>query len=350
MPVITFLLFVLILSLLVLVHELGHFLFAKLAGVKVEEFGLGLPPKIWGFKRGETVYSINLLPIGGFVRLSGEEETKEAPNSFSRQGALTKSLVVTAGVIMNLLLGYLLVFVAFSQIGIPSVSIQLQITEVAEDSPAKNAKLLSNDQIVSVDEQKFSRLSDLTDYIRKMVGKEIVILVKREGGEQEIKVTPRLNPPVGQGSLGVKLLEQSQVNYTKIPFLLVPQKALEESLKLIGLMFSGLSDLIKNVWETKSIPRDVAGPVGILRLTNEVAKDGAWQVISFISLLSFNLGVINILPFPGLDGGRLLFIILEKIFGSRFSLKLQTFINTVGIAALLLFMALITYYDITRAF
>lgn len=346
----TLLIFVVILSILVLSHEMGHFIVAKLFGVRVEEFGLGLPPKIFGYKLGETIYSINLLPFGGFVRLSGEEGGKGEPREFASRSAVIKSFIVLAGVLMNFVLGYALITLGFTQIGIPAIVDHLSITEVVKDTPAFKAGLLAQDEILKINGQPFSGLDGLTSNIKANAGRKISLTVKRGQKELTIQIVPRSNPPAGQGALGVRLLSDGEVTYLHVKLREVPVKALDESFNLVGLMFGGLKSIAQEVFVQRIFPKDISGPVGIARITGEVAKQGFWQVINLVALLSFNLGVINILPFPGLDGGRFLFIWLEKIFGSRFSLKLQTFMNTVGIALLLLLMAVITYYDIARSF
>lgn len=346
----TLLIFILILSILVLVHEFGHFLAAKLSKVRVEEFGLGLPPKILGVKVGETIYSFNLLPIGGFVRLTGEETRSGVSGEFYSQPMFNKAFIVVAGVLMNFIFGFSLLSLGFAKIGVPEISDHIMIDQVSKGSPAEIAGFLPGDEIVRADNQKVNDYDSLTSLIKRKAGEKVIITVKRMQKEFKFEIIPRVNPPVGEGAMGVRLLVQPSVNYQKIPFWQVPEKAFNESLNLVGLMFAGLKNIVKELIFHKVIPEDVAGPVGIAKITGEVVKGGWWQIVNFMALLSFNLGVINILPFPGLDGGRLMFVILEKILGAKFSLRVQTFVNSIGIAILLFLMVAITYYDIVRSF
>lgn len=346
----TLLIFSVILSILVLVHELGHFLVAKIFGVRVEEFGLGLPPRLFGFSFGETVYSLNLLPIGGFVKLAGEEGGQGKVGEFNSQKSLVKTSIVMAGVLMNLIFGFSLLSLGIAKIGMPEISTHFEITKVVKDSPAQIAGILPNDEIVSIDNQGFKNAETLTDLIKNKAGEKTAITVLRMKKSFTYEIVPRKNPPAGEGALGVTFASNAQVTYKRIPLQNVPVKGFEESVNLVGMMFGGLKSMLKEAILQRTVPQDVAGPVGIAKITATVAKGGLWQIINFMALLSFNLGVINMLPFPGLDGGRFLFVILEKVLGQRFNLGLQTFINSVGIAILLLLMAIITYFDIVRSF
>lgn len=350
MIITTLLIFFVILSVLVLVHELGHFLTAKFFGVKVEEFGLGLPPRLFGFSFGETIYSLNLLPIGGFVRLAGEEENQNLPREFNSQKTLVKASIVMAGVLMNLIFGFSLLSLGIAKIGMPEIATHFEITKVAKDSPAQIAGILPNDEIISIDNQGLENDEALTNLIKSKAGGKIAIVVSRMKKSFTFEIVPRINPPAGQGALGVTYASSAEVTYKKIALQNVPLKALGESVNLVGMMFDGLKNMLNEAIISRKMPQDVAGPVGIAKITGQVAKGGLWQIINFMALLSFNLGVINMLPFPGLDGGRFLFVILEKVLGQRFNLGVQTFINSVGIAILLFLMAIITYFDIVRSF
>lgn len=370
----TILIFLILLSILIFVHEFGHFLSAKRLGIRVEEFGLGFPPKVWSKKLGETVYSLNLLPIGGFVRLTGEdesEETEDDPGSFHNQDNLAKAVVLSSGVLMNFALGIVLTGVVFAFLGMPQVKNVIAITEVVESSPAEEAGFKKEDLVIGYrpafggtgELSSVSSSEDFVQFVQTHLGEELVLRIKRNAEvqcvrapcpllqlETEIKVVPRVEYPKGQGPLGVVFVVVPEIFYRKIPLHRVPDQAFVESFKLVGLMVGGIGKLFKDLLVEGIVPKDIAGPVGIARLTGEVAQQGFFQLLQFTALLSINLGVINILPFPALDGGRLLFVGIEAVSGRKVHAKLQRWMHTVGIALLLLLMLIITFYDIVRIF
>lgn len=368
--------FVILLSVLILVHEAGHFLAAKRAGVRVEEFGLGLPPRVWGKQIGETIYSINWLPIGGFVRLTGEEgEEKNKKQgqhfqdfrseidsrSFANQGNLTKATIISAGVIMNFLLGVLLIGVVFGFLGVPQISNVVEIKEVLKDSPAAKAGVEVGDFVLQYGGQEVRGSKEFVGFIETHLGEEIILKIEREEKVvcvrapcppekiwTDITITPRMDPPEGQGPLGIVFMVIPSISYQQIPVYRVPDTAFTESIKLTEMLFTGVLRVFKDWVITKQAPQDIAGPVGIARITNEVVKQGLFPVLNFAALLSINLAVINILPFPGLDGGRLTFVAIEAILRRKISAHYQKWVHTLGIALLLLFMLLITFYDIVK--
>lgn len=354
----TLLVFIAILSVLVFVHELGHFLAAKRAGILVEEFGFGLPPRIWGKKVGETIYSLNALPIGGFVRLYGEngEEEKKAKSEKNKGRAFyEKSLwrrfsVLVAGVLMNLLLAITAFSILYYVYGIPSQTERVKIVSIAEGSPAQTAGLKTEDQLVAINGQKITSVDEFVKLSQEKAGDEIELEVLREENQKMVlSLTPRQDPPEGEGPLGVAI---SDIELRKYPWYQMPflgaREGLKESLAWGGMIFQTLKTTAVNLATQGKVPKDIAGPVGIYQITGQAAKLGPLAVLQFMGILSVNLAIINILPLPALDGGRLIFLGYEVVTKKRPHPKVENWINTAGMAFLLLLMLLITVNDILR--
>ena len=347
---ISILVFVIILSVLILVHELGHFLAARRAGIWVEEFGFGLPPRLVGKKIGETIYSINLLPFGGFVRLHGENSetsVKNAAKAFIHKNKKTRILVIVAGVIMNFLLGIFAFAVFYSLSGIPREGKDVRVVEVTADSPAKIAGINLGDTIREVNEVKINKTSDFVTAIEKSKGREINILLEDEKGSlKQVGLIPRLAPPAGQGPIGVAV-SASEIYFPPIwqrPFFGIyygTKEAIFWGRTVLGGFAKIITDLFAGV-----APKEVAGPVGIFALTSKVAGFGILAVINFMGILSINLAILNIFPFPALDGGRLFFILVEGVFGKKILPKVEAAIHMAGMVILILILLAITAREI----
>ncbi|PIS14579.1 hypothetical protein COT64_01870 [Candidatus Shapirobacteria bacterium CG09_land_8_20_14_0_10_39_12] len=358
----TLLIFILILSVLVFVHELGHFVAAKKAGILVEEFGFGLPPKLWGKKIGETLYSINALPIGGFVRLYGEDGSGEMTND---QLPMTNSkgrayfdapiwrrlTVLFAGVTMNLLLAIVSFSVLYYVSGIPTKTGKIAIVAVAENSPARLAEIKEGDEVVAIDGQEIFSIEQFVKDTKEKAGKEIQLQIFREKDSQALIVSlvPRESPPEGEGPLGVAV---SDVELKKYPWWQMPYLGMVEGFKeslawgkmILGTLKSTLVSLVVK----GQVPKDIAGPIGIFQITGLVAKEGFLAILQFLGILSVNLAIINVLPFPALDGGRLLFLGYEIIFRKKAPPKVEVLVNQIGMTLLLALMVLITVNDVFR--
>ena len=330
---------IIFLSILIFVHELGHFWAAKKFGLLVEEFGFGLPPKIWGKKIGETTYTINALPFGGFVKILGEDgEDQKAKENIGRSfGGLKiwkRTIIISAGVIMNFLLGWILVSLVLS-IGAPKA---ILINEVLPNSPASGAGLIKGDKILN-----FENINAFVAHIEQNKGKEIVLKIERGGEEKNLTVVPRINPAEGQGALGIGLAE---TGFEKKNIFLSLWEGLKTSLEMVFLIFKAIFVLIGNAFSGKASLQDIAGPVGIVKVANQAGGLGIIYLIQLLALISLNLAVVNALPFPALDGGRLLFLLLEKIKGSPLPQKFERYANGLGMALLLFLMIVITIKDI----
>lgn len=343
------LIFALTLSVLVFVHEFAHFLAAKWSGVDIEEFGFGLPPRLFGRKFRGTLYSVNLLPIGGFVRLKGEGgETAGigGGGSFSSAPPKKRALIIAAGVTGNLVLSFLLLTFLFI-VGYPRYLGEVLIEAVSPDSPAAASELRVGDQVLTVNGQRVETVTMLVNLTNENRGKKMALTLKR--GEETVAVSavPRPSPPSGQGPLGVRLGVRGKLVYDRSPFFLAPLAATAEIGRGVGLMVEGLAATFKMLM-SRAVPIGLTGVVGIYQMTSEASGMGPRVFLQFVSILSLNLFVVNVLPIPALDGGRLLFILLERISRRKIPPRLETAANNLGFAFLLTVLLLVTILDIKR--
>lgn len=354
--ILTIITFFIVLSILVLVHEAGHFLLAKKAGIKVEEFGFGYPPRIVAKKIGETIYSLNLLPFGGFVRLYGEElgesaraRERENKRAFWAKSKKARTAVIVAGVLANFLLAIVVFSLVYSFSGIPTKTDKVIIIGLAPGSPAEKAGLKAEDVVLFVGGEKIQDTSSFVELTKKYTGKEMALEVSRDGENIVLSVIPRENPPEGEGPLGVAV---SNMEMKRYPFWQMPFRGTIEGFKeafgWIILIFGALGKMLVDLISRGTIPKDIAGPVGIFQITGVVAQGGVLNVLQFIGILSVNLAVINILPFPALDGGRFIFVAYEAITRRRPKPSLERWFNTAGMAFLFFLIILITINDIRR--
>ncbi|MEK7590261.1 MAG: M50 family metallopeptidase [Patescibacteria group bacterium] len=330
-------------SALIFAHELGHFLSAKLFGVKVEEFGFGFPPRLASKKIGETRYSINLLPFGGFVRLSGENllapvSEQEKPRSFSYQPVWRRIIIIVSGVAMNFLLGWFII----SGLFVFGVSEPVGITMVFPDAPAAKAGLKEGDRIAG-----FGKAEEFVNFVNENKGKEIVLNIKRGEENLKIKIMPRLQAPEGQGALGIGV---GELGFVKLPLLASLKEGFFTAAQTVWMIFIALMNLIVGVFTGTMAFENFVGPVGIFQVAAQAGEFGFSYLFSLIGMISLNLMVLNILPFPALDGGRLLFVLVEKIKGSPLPAKAEAYINAAGFVFLLLLMIAITVKDVIYLF
>jgi regulator of sigma E protease len=356
---VTILVFIVILSILVLIHELGHFLIAKKFGIKVEEFGYGFPPRLFGKKIGETLYSFNLLPIGGFVKLYGEDEagggslkksqthehSHDLNRAFFAKPAWQKALVVFAGVVMNFVLAVVIISYLFTVKGVAVPTEHIRIVEVVEGSPAARAGIREGDEALSINGKKLTEPKEFIDLTKKSAGKPLKLEVKRGDQLLDLTLTPRTVTPDGEGPLGVAI---NNIEVKKYAWYEAPFYGTLEAFKFSWMILSGIGGILFNLVSRGQAPTDVAGPVGVAQLVGQAVGISYEAVLWVAALLSLNLAVVNVLPIPALDGGRLFFILIEMVFRKKVSAKYETMAHAVGLAVLLALILLITVFDVTR--
>jgi regulator of sigma E protease len=349
--------FLIILGILVFVHEFGHFISARKLGMKVEEFGFGFPPKIWS-KEGKdgVVYSVNWIPLGGFCKIKGEDgENRNEPDSFGGKKPWRRAIVLVAGVIMNFLLCAVLLSIGF-MIGLPQAVDQqsldqglvrdykIQVVNVMDDKPAKVADVQIGDVVLAVDGQSVKGVKNLVAYSTNKIGQKVIYQFSRgkEIMDKEIEV---VDIGQGRGGIGIGLVETGIVSY---PI----HKAIWHGFKLTGYLTKefilAFANIIKNLVIGKPVGVQVSGPVGIAVLTGQVTKLGFIYLLQFTALLSLNLAIINFIPFPALDGGRLLFLAIEKIRRKPVTQKIETAIHTIGFTILMILIIIVTFQDVMR--
>lgn len=366
MIILAIIVFIIIIGLLIFAHEFGHFITAKIMGVKVEEFGFGFPPRIFGIKKGETIYSLNWIPIGGFVKMLGQSdfdskdhlETKKDPRSFLSRKVWQRAIILASGVGMNFLLAAIIISIGF-MIGLPSAigedipahakvkDQKIQILMVEKDSPAENVGLKSGDAISSIDGIRFNTADQMRNYIIQNPGKNILVDVQRGSETEDLDVKLRDSFPEGQGPLGVSFAETGLVSF---PWYLAIYNGFKATGELTVQIIIAFGKLIGGLVSTGKVAGAVAGPVGIAVLTSQATKLGFAYILQFTALLSINLAIINILPFPALDGGHLFFLVIEKVRGGKGkkAIKIENFIHLIGFVVLIGLVILVTYRDIAK--
>lgn len=416
----TIITFILVLSILVFVHELGHFLVARKFGVRAEEFGLGFPPRIFGWqfwqekrdkniaeeenikKRIEdmtlsdgrefiketmadkvqavnsaksikkwrfifggrelnksdekfgTVYSLNWLPLGGFVKIKGEDgQGQDERDSFASRPVWQRSIMLSAGVLMNVFLAMILISIGFI-IGQPQVieglddqaritDKKIQIVQVVKQSPADKANLKIGDTIVSIDGKIFLTYDDLQNYVNGNVGKKLEYKIKQGSEEFTKEIVPEMRQETSKGGIGIVITETGIVRY---PWYLAISEGIKTTFYLIWAIILAFYELVKGLILGQGVSAELAGPVGIAALTGQVVRLGIIYLVQFAALLSINLAIINFLPFPALDGGRVLFLIIEKVKGSPVRREVENVIHNIGFTLLMVLVALVTFRDV----
>lgn len=384
---ITILIFLLVLSVLVLVHELGHFVSAKIFKIRVDEFGLGFPPRGIGWyknafgkwlkvrgtksfeelseseaenlrpKKGTTIYSLNWLPLGGFVKIKGENgDDSQDGDSFASKKIWKRAIVLVAGVVMNIVLAWFLFSIGY-MLGMPQTTEDLgpgaivsnqavSVSGVMADSPAEKAGIKAGDQIISAAGIKINTDTTLQEIIADKGGEEVeVILINTNNEEILVKIVPEVSGD--RTIIGVNIYSSAKVRY---PFF----NALIEGVKTTGWILKEIVvsfvNLFKDLFSGVSVGDQFAGPIGIANITGQAAKLGFVYLLQFMALLSLNLAIINVLPFPALDGGRLLFLLIEKLKGKPVKKEIENMLNNIGFILLMILILFITVKDVIKLF
>jgi len=353
-----------------MIHELGHFIAAKRSGIGVEEFGFGLPPRAWGKKIGGTIYSVNWLPFGGFVRLVGEDVTdkrKDAKNSFYTKSIGQRMRVVVAGVFMNfvvaILVFYIVVFALGFKVNLPLIvdhkfafvnqSTEVLVADVGADSPAKKAGIEPGSAIVVAGGQEISSISQLQGIIRAQDNKPIDLVLENpvNNSRRSVTATPVYNNDVKAPALGVELGEIVALKYDTFGQKLF--SGFIHSYNTFDYSVAVFGKLIAYSFKERDfapVSENVSGPVGIVQITSQAVSLGPVSVLQLVGLLSLNLAVLNILPIPALDGGRFAFIVFELVTRKRANATFEKWVHTVGFAFLIGLIVLITYNDVLKLF
>lgn len=346
----TILIFVAILVILILIHEFGHFIAAKLNKVKVDEFAFGFPPRLFSKKYHGTRYSINLIPLGGYVSLLGENEELKTPGSFYSKKIWQKIVIIVSGVFMNFVLAVIILTIGFSVGMTPLVSdpdtltgqkiSEVMVVQVVPDSAAARIGLESGDILYG-----FSTPEELQKFTKENAGKKVNLSINKNGQKQNIEVTLSSgDAPLGVGAVTITKVKQ--------PIYRAFWSAIVEVGRSISTIFVVLWQILKSLFTTGSTGQageTIVGPVGIFNFTSTALQVGWIYVLQLMAILSINLGIINILPFPALDGGKVLFLALEGIFRKKVvRTEVENLIHTIGFILLIILMIAIVFRDILR--
>lgn len=324
---------IIIFCLLIFVHELGHFIVAKACGVKVNEFAIGMGPAIFKKQKGETLYAVRLFPIGGFCAMEGEDEDSEDDRAFNNKPAWQRVLVLTAGSFMNLLTAVVLMIVIAFVVGQATTT----VNEVLDDSPAYRAGMMSGDRIVEVDGTAVDEWNDVITYIGESSRDTADIVVERDGAQQTLTAALEYNKESGRNKIGITPEMKHSV-----------AGSVGSGMKNTWNMTVMMYKVIKQLFTGDVSVSELSGPVGIVYAVNQSAKAGVIYVVYLASLLSLNLAIMNMLPFPALDGGRLLFLLIRKITGKRITDAIEGKIHFIGIILLMVLMVYVTWNDIVK--
>ncbi len=350
--------FIVVLGILIFFHELGHFMVAKYVGVQVEEFAIGMGPKLISKQKGETLYSLRALPLGGFCKMTGEmpideesdeeeiklyEQAVEDERTLFQKSILERFGVLSMGSIMNFVLGILLFALIFTFFGVPvEESDSTVIGQVAPQAPAYEAGLRDHDEIVAIDGVEVNEWQEVQAKIHQSQEEELLFQVERDGDNLEYRVTPEYAEEVDNAIIGINpVFERERLN----PISALGRGIMQTVMMIFGILYA-FGQMITGQMGTGG----VAGPVGIASMIGDSARSGLMRLMEFTALISINLGVINLLPIPALDGGRLIFLLVEAVRGKPVDPEKEGLVHLIGMAFLLLLMVVIVFFDIQRIF
>lgn len=355
--VLTIVSFIIVLGVLVFIHEFGHYITAKKSDIMVSEFALGFGPKLIYKKVGETLYSIRAIPLGGFCNMVGEfpaddsmsekerevyDQAKAEGRLFNQKSALKRLAVIFMGPIMNFFLAALIFILAFAVFGVPtSTTEEAVLGEVIPEQPAAEAGLRANDRILSINDVEVNSWSQMAELIRENTGNQIRIRYQRNDEAAEVLITPVQSEENDYGVIGIypQLIRENISFVRSIPL------GLQQTYQVIKLTITGFAQMF-----SEGSTEDIGGPIMIASIIGEAARVGILNVLNWTAIISINLGIINLLPFPALDGGRIFFIIVELIRGKAVDPRKESYVHMIGFAILILLMIFIIYNDLMRSF
>jgi len=349
----TLVFFLVTFTLIVAVHEFGHYITARLLGMRVLEFAIGFGPRLLGWRRGEIDYTVRAIPFGGYVRTLGQDDFSIAqegegdPRAFTSKPWWAQAIVLIAGVTMNLVLALVVLTIAFAS-GTTAATGDVRVDQVAAGSPAEAAGIQVNDIVRTIDGRQVTRSQDLVTYVRQQARtkKEVTLEIERNGRPiPAVKAVPRQEPPEGEGPLGIRLEDVQGPVAVALP------EAVVQAVRLTGDVVGQIAQIPAQIIASQGGGGggpQVGGPIQIFVVTGQVAQFGLPTFLKLIGVLSVNLAVLNIIPFPGLDGGRLLFVLIAGIFRRRLSPQLEAAIHAVGFVLLLALLVVVSISDIRR--
>jgi len=332
---------VLLLCLLIVVHELGHFIAGRLCGIGVIEFSVGFGPKLLGWRRKDTDYSIRAIPLGGYCKFVGEDDESSAPDAMNNMPVWKRFLTVAAGPAMNVLFAYL---AAVLMLCMFYGTISPSVDTVVDGSPAQQAQLMPGDVITAANGSEIAFDAEGTNALREIIqaSDSVQLTVDRGGETIELALTPEWNEEAGAYQIGVML--------GTVPVRLSFGEAVRYSGFMMAEMSTAMVDVLRQLFTNKEVLESTMGPVGIITTVSRDVSQGMHMVINWIVVISLNLGIMNLLPVPGLDGGRLLFLIVEGVRRKPIPVEKEAWVHAAGLILLLCFVAFITFKDVARLF
>lgn len=338
----TAILAILLFCIMIFPHELGHFIAARRVGVKVNEFAFGMGPAIWKKQGPETLYSIRLFPVGGFCAMEGEDEDSNEPRAFGNKKPWQKIVVLAAGSFMNIICAIVIMSLVIGIMGFTTTV----VGQVTEDLPAKAAGILEGDKLLKIDDTEIEQWTDVSKALQASGGEEVVVTLERDKQVETVSVVPQLTEGVdaqGNPAQGYVLGVTCRISHN--PFMAVVDGA-QSTWNMTKMMFSALGQLFTG----KAGVDELSGPVGMINMVSQTTEYGFWYYGFLTALICVNLAIINLLPLPALDGGRIIFVIYTMITGKTVSEKVEGAIHMVGMVLLLALMVFVTMNDITRIF
>ncbi len=324
--------FIFVFGIIVLSHEFGHFITARLNGIRIHEFSLGMGPSVLKKQGPETLYSVRLFPIGGYVRMEGEDGESDDPRSFVQKKPWQRLIVLAAGAMMNFLLAYVLIVIIMFSVGYPSNIVD----QVLEGSPAEVAGIQSGDKIIRIGDTPIDSWESVIEGIDSSDGSKLTIEIMRDGSQMVLGVTPTIDPTDNTYRIGISSLPVRQMG-----------QSFTLAAKQFGTFFTDIFKFFTQLGSNK-VEGEIVGPVGIVNVIGQAAQAGLLNLLFIAAYISINLGIVNLLPFPALDGGRIIFVLIEMVLGRPINREKEGYVHYVGFVILLGLMAFLVFRDISK--